>query len=92
MSNGYGTYRTNRADAMAAYDAAPPPLRWIMRNAVAKWSAKHLVQQYWEHRRAGLSQTKALMAIAAMIQREEAHDTRKTYGKTHPEAYPHRDH
>ncbi len=92
MGNGYGTYRTSRAESMAAYDDAPPPLRWIMRNAVAKWAANPLVERYWAHREKGLDHAKALAAVAEMIQRQEADDTRETYGPTHPEAAPRRDH
>ena len=83
--NGYGGYRVNRHDEMAAYDAAPPQLRWLIRNAVAPWAMRHMLQEYHRIRRE-LSQAETLRLIAnGMIPQEQAM-TIQAYGPTHPEA------
>jgi Family of unknown function (DUF6525) len=85
MSNSYGTYRTNRYDDMHAYDHAPAPLRWIMRNTVADWAAIPLTDRYWERRRAQ-GHDAAMRTITAYMASRERAQTIAAYGPTHPEA------
>lgn len=80
-NNGWGTYRTSLAVSMAAYDAAPPLLRYAMRNAVGKWAARPLIEAWQAGRREA--------DLIAMMRREDAIYTRETYGPTHPEAARH---
>lgn len=78
MSNGYGTYRCTRSADMAAYDACPPRVRWLLRNAVGPWASKPILRDLRDGR------TEA--EIAKMIRRGDREDTIAAYGRNHPEA------
>ena len=84
--NGYGSYRTTNAADMAAYDAAPPLLRWILRNTVADWGAKPALDRWLEAEAAGMQPREMAHAMAGHIHRQEQSDTLEHYGPTHPEA------
>ena len=85
--NGYGNVRVTREANMAAYDTAPPPLRWLMRNAVSPYSAVHMVRLYWDMRQKnGLSHRDAVALATQRGQEVDRAETLKAYGPTHPEA------
>ena len=89
--NGYGTVRTSTDAEMREYDAAPAFLRRVMQQAVAKWSARHLVDDYQEliHRR-NKSSAQATAIIARFISSvDEPEDTYRVYGPDHPDANAH---
>lgn len=84
--NGYGSYKTTRDADLAAYDASPPLLRWIARNAVADWAAKPMLKHWRELEAFGIPGRDIARAMASDIRASEARDTLKYYGPTHPEA------
>lgn len=83
--NGYGPYRTTVDASMMAYDAAPPAVRWLIRNAVAKWAAEPLAKLY-HARREFQTHEAAMRHLSSVIANREAADTLKAYGPAHPEA------
>jgi hypothetical protein len=83
--NGYGNHRTTVHADMAAYDAAPPPVRWVLRNAVGKWASKPMARKY-EDRREFQSHEAAMRHITCIIADREAEHTLTAYGPAHPEA------
>lgn len=85
MSNGYGGFRVQRDREMAAYDTAPPRLRWMIRNAVAPWAVEDMVQNFHRLRRM-VSEPEALDIITEAMLQGEARGTLEAYGPTHPEA------
>lgn len=85
MSNGYGNIQVTRQADMAAYDNAPPQLRWLLRNAVGAFSSQHLVDRYWRNR-VGMGHSAALADCAGAIIAVDQTQTLKAYGPTHPEA------
>lgn len=85
--NGYGNVRVTREADMAAYDDAPPPLRWLMRNAVGPYSAVHMVRRYWDRRQKnGLSHQDAIAHATLRVQECDRAETLRVYGTAHPEA------
>ena len=86
MGNGYGRYRTTIRADMAAYDAAPPELRRIMQQTVAKWASRPLVQDWNGMIDFGLPRAEVTRTILTMIRKAELQSTLKTYGPSHPEA------
>ena len=85
MSNGYGNVQVSRAVDMAYYDAAPPQLRWLIRNAVGSFSAPHLTRRYWQNRKT-MTHAQALADCAGAIMVVDQGRTLLDYGPTHPEA------
>jgi hypothetical protein len=93
MGNGYGSVRYDREKDFEAYDASPPLLRWLQQNAVAKWCARGMLADYRRMTRPqSLTPREACQTIIDAIERRERQHTVKAYGKSHPEAGPHRDH
>lgn len=87
MSNGYGNVHVTRAADMAAYDDAPPPLRWLIRNAVSPFSAVHMVRQYWQLRqKKNVPHPVAIDIVTKHVERCDREHTVTAYGPTHPEA------
>lgn len=86
MGNGYGPARVSRAVDMAAYDQSPPPLRWLMRNTVADWSARDLLVDYSQMRRDGRDHASAMAEIVRFVSARELQRTAQFYGPNHPEA------
>lgn len=77
-SNGYGNVRSTLTQEMSSFDELPPPLRFAINYAVGPWSAR-LTPRDW---RKGRSQSN----LIEMMRLGDRQDTRKTYGRTHPEA------
>lgn len=87
MSNGYGPVHVTRQTDLDAYDACPPRLRWMLRNAVSPFSALHFLRRYRDERLYA-SADKALAECARRISLIDAQQTLAAYGPTHPEARP----
>lgn len=87
MNNGYGNVRVTRETDLAAYDRAPPRLRWLIRNAVSPFSAVHMLRRY-QTTRAKRGHAEALQDCAARIRATDHAETIAAYGPTHPEAGP----
>ena len=87
MGNGYGDVSVTRKVDMAYYDDAPPPLRWLMRNAVTPFSAVHMVNDYWHLREVqNLKHVQAVGILTEAVERRDREMTVRAYGRTHPEA------
>jgi hypothetical protein len=83
--NGYGTHLDTRESDQAAYDASPPWLRHILRNAVANWSSRHMLKQAREAMRVFPEAEVQRMMIRSVL-RTEREDAWRFYGPAHPEA------
>ena len=81
MSNDWGDCRTTRQADMAAYDRCPPRLRWAMAYAQGPYAAPAVLRVH----QAGIPDADIIRAM----RRQDAEDTLRHYGPTHPEAARH---
>jgi flagellar basal body rod protein FlgC len=89
--NGYGDVRVTRAEDMQAYDRLPAAVRYIIQNAVANYSAKHIAADLRAvQQRFGASPEQfAAKLRRSIVELEEPEHTYQTYGPDHPEADAH---
>ena len=88
MTNRYGNYLTTRAEDMAAHDACPPELRFLVNYSVTSYASKPLLRDYRKLLRKGWSLPEIVRAFTLGMAEDDRKHTLKAYGPTHPEAEP----
>lgn len=83
--NGFGNHHPTIEADLAAYDDAPPPLRWLMRNTVGKWASEPLVNLYWRGR-CSVGHDRTMASMSQMVVQRTRADTLAAYGPSHPDA------